>query len=139
MLKPLLTAALISLALPAAAGGKLGTPPPSINLIGPMTSVLGKAQRQIGREVAPGMRLTAATSQGNTIVFMFREIKPGAVEIGLSRKGNTLQARFLNTYGKKFCRAGSATRRFMYMGGSISTAVRDRSGKIIVGGNLTKC
>ncbi|MCV2892992.1 hypothetical protein [Lentibacter sp. XHP0401] len=124
----------------AQADVKFGTPPPSAHIHHMMQEVLGRAQAGIGEEISPGMKLTAATSQGDTIVFMTRAKDIASVERGMVRDPKlSLQQRFVKTFGKKFCRKGSGSRRFVDAGGAISIAAMSRSGELLAGGKLTKC
>ncbi|MBU2982902.1 hypothetical protein KO498_13875 [Lentibacter algarum] len=130
----------LALALPAQAGGKFGSPPPDAHLVPKMSEVLGRAQKSLGKDIIPGVRLTAATSQGNTVVFMTRAKSQAAAEIGMNQDPNlSYQQRFVKTFGRKFCRKGAATRRFVDAGGSISIAIGLNSGKMLGGGKLTRC
>ncbi len=130
----------LTLALPAQAGGKFGSPPPSAHLAPMMAQVLGRAQKSVGKEISKGVRLTVATSQGNTVVFMTRADSVAAAEVGLIRDPSlSLQQRFVKTFGQKFCRKGSGSQKFVAAGGSISIALQSRSGKLMAGGNLTRC
>ena len=142
-MKSFTTAAIVALALalPAHAGTKFGNPPPSPQLAQKMSQVLGRAQKSINRDISPGVRLTAATSRGNTLVFMTRAESVAAAEVGLIRgPGLSLQQRFVKTFGQKFCRKGSGSRKFVDAGGSISIALKLRgSAKLLAGGNLTSC
>lgn len=127
-------------ATPALSQGKLGKPAPSPVLRGEMVKVLGRAQPNIGREISPGMTLTAATSQGNTLVFMVRAANMAAVENGTDQTpGLSLQDRFVKTFGRKFCAPGFGARKFVDAGGKISIAATTRGGKLLAGGTLTRC
>lgn len=130
----------VGLAGAAQAGGTLGSPPPSPTLEGAMRLVLSLAQPSIGREISPGMVLTAATSRGDTAVFMTRAKDIASVEIGMIQDPRlSLQQRFVKTFGRKFCRKGSGSRAFIERGGRISIAALSQSGKLLVGGTLTRC
>ncbi len=131
----------LTLALPAHAGPKFGNPPPSPHMKPKMAKVLGRAQKSINQEISSGVRLTAATSQGDTLVFMMRAESVAAAEIGMIRDpGLTPQQRFVKTFGQKFCRKGSAPRAFVDAGGRISMALRLRgSSKLLMGGTLSSC
>lgn len=131
----------LTLALPAHASPRFGSPAPSPALKQEMGKVLGRAQKSLNQEISKGVRLTAATSQGDTLVFMTRAESVAAAEVGLIRDPSlSLQERFVKTFGQKFCRKGSGSRRFVDAGGSISIALRLRgSSKLLAGGNLTRC
>lgn len=122
------------------AQAKFGSPPPSPHLQSQMQEVLGRAQQSIGEEISAGMKLTAATSQGDTVIFMTRAKDVASVEVGMVKDPKlSLQQRFEKSFGQKFCRKGTGARRFIDAGGAISIAALSRSGALLVGGKLTRC
>lgn len=119
---------------------KIGSPPPAPHLRPIMQAVINEARPSVGKEFVRGMILTAATSQGNTSVFMARTT--AEFEAAFARSGLTkaqLQKMFVKSFPKRLCRRGAASRQFIDMGGKISFAIRDRRKNVLAGGTISKC
>ncbi|WP_137703099.1 hypothetical protein [Marimonas lutisalis] len=109
---------------------------PQLQMI--IEAVVANAKRGEGKLIADGIVLRKVRQHGDIVMFDMTVVDPVMLAYARGQQANFQQIA-IKDMGRKFCRRGTGTRKFVDMGGEIQVVFYGARREMLAGGRLTRC